>query len=302
MTPPLLTVALCTRNPRAAFLGETLAALRQQTLPVSSWELVVVDNASNPPLAVDLSWHPAARLVVEPVVGIARARAAAARAASAEIVVFVDDDNVLASGYLSAALRHLQAQPELGCFGGSLVPRFEQEPPAWTKPFWDYLAVKPLAADRVLSGTFDYPALPPTAGMVVRRTVLTQYAAVFASDPVRQRYLHSRCEDLDIGMLTAEAGLSVARFADMQLDHLMPASRLSENNLLRLWRDSLFSTPILEACHGRPAPAGKSLYSRIKHLARCWRLPRRERRFALAEVFARHAGGRIARRIPQRSL
>ena len=61
MSAPELSVILCTHNPRAAFLAETLAGLRAQTLPPERWELLVVDNASNQPLVPDLAWHPRAR-------------------------------------------------------------------------------------------------------------------------------------------------------------------------------------------------------------------------------------------------
>ena len=61
------SVVMCTHNPRPEILARTLAALRAQTAPLGRWELVIVDNASTPPVAgqVDLSWHPAARVVRE---------------------------------------------------------------------------------------------------------------------------------------------------------------------------------------------------------------------------------------------
>jgi len=54
-----LTVAVCTHNPRAAFLARTLAALRAQTLASERWELLLIDNASSPPVAPawPLIWH-----------------------------------------------------------------------------------------------------------------------------------------------------------------------------------------------------------------------------------------------------
>jgi len=55
---PFLSVVLCTHNPRQAVLDETLAALRRQkTLDRGGWELIIIDNASNPPLhgSIDLS-------------------------------------------------------------------------------------------------------------------------------------------------------------------------------------------------------------------------------------------------------
>ena len=67
-----LTVAVCTHNPKPAVLARTLAALRAQSLPTAYWELLLVDNDSTngAPAAADLAWHPHARRLHEPVLGI----------------------------------------------------------------------------------------------------------------------------------------------------------------------------------------------------------------------------------------
>jgi glycosyltransferase involved in cell wall biosynthesis len=44
-----LTVLLCSHNPRRDYLQRTLNSLRAQTPPEEEWELLLVDNASNPP-------------------------------------------------------------------------------------------------------------------------------------------------------------------------------------------------------------------------------------------------------------
>lgn len=64
----MLSVILCTHNPRPDYIQRVVAALRAQTLGVDQWELLVVDNASTVPVSslVDLSWHPHGRHVVEP--------------------------------------------------------------------------------------------------------------------------------------------------------------------------------------------------------------------------------------------
>ena len=41
-----LAIAICTHNPRRDFLERTVASLRDQTLPLTEWELLIVDNAS----------------------------------------------------------------------------------------------------------------------------------------------------------------------------------------------------------------------------------------------------------------
>ena len=97
-----LSVVICTHNPWRDYLERTLKALQGQTLPADGWELVVVDNASTPPLAnsLDLSWHSPSRIVSEPELGILPARVRGLSETIAPLILFVDDDNVLAPDYL----------------------------------------------------------------------------------------------------------------------------------------------------------------------------------------------------------
>ena len=95
MTPDI-SVVICSHNPKPAYIDRVLAALKAQTLPLVDWELLLVDNASEPPLAetIDLSWHPRARHILEPELGVVFARFRGLKESQGAISVFVDDDNV----------------------------------------------------------------------------------------------------------------------------------------------------------------------------------------------------------------
>src|SRR6186713_996026 len=97
-----LSVLIPTFNPAMEPLTRVVAALRVQTLPTTEWELIVVDNASRELLAprLDLSWHPAARIVREDRRGLTLARLAGFAEACGSIAILVDDDNVLEPDYL----------------------------------------------------------------------------------------------------------------------------------------------------------------------------------------------------------
>jgi glycosyltransferase involved in cell wall biosynthesis len=294
---PELTVAVCSHNPRADFLVRTLAALQAQNLGPERWELLLIDNASTPPLAAtwSLAWHPGARHIREPELGIAAARMRAMREARSGLLLFVYDDNLLAPDYAELALARATREPALGCFGGQLLPEFETPPPEWTRPWWNYLAIRPLATDRRATGPRDYAALPPTAGMVVRRRVWSHYLELCARDP---RHLSLGVwgtrrvggEDLDLALCAFDLGLDTGCFAELTLTHLMPPARLTEDYLVRLVEGIAFSGVVLESL--RPAPAGFT-DSRLGWLAglreevRAWRLPAREGRFYRAQLRGR---------------
>jgi glycosyltransferase involved in cell wall biosynthesis len=139
-----LSVVICTHNPRDDYLGRTLDALRQQRLPKSEWELVVIDNASNPPLAgrLDLSWHPDFRLILEPEPGVIMARICGIREARHKVIVFVDDDNALAPDYLENSLSIAHNFPMIGAWGGQQIPEFEAEPSPALADFLPFLALR----------------------------------------------------------------------------------------------------------------------------------------------------------------
>src|ERR1700757_663405 len=114
-----ISVLLCTHNPRPDYLGRVLTALRGQTLATKQWELLLIDNASEQPLAqtVDISWHPRGRHIRENELGLTAARLRGIRESSSELLVFVDDDNVLAPDFLAQAAAISARCPVLGVFG-----------------------------------------------------------------------------------------------------------------------------------------------------------------------------------------
>ncbi len=183
----MLSVILCAHNPREKLLRRTLEHLRQQTLPPEQWELLLIDNASDTDLALqyDLTWHPQGRHLREPVLGLTAARLAGIAAARYEILVFVDDDNLPAAGYLEQAARIAVQHPNLGVFGGKITGEFEQPPPAWLMPHISVLAVRDLERS-VWSNLYDWQTVALGAGLVIRAHIAKQYAQNTASNPLKK--------------------------------------------------------------------------------------------------------------------
>ena len=84
----MLSVVICTHNPRPAYFSKCLEALRSQTLPLG-WELVIVDNRSDTPLAdrMDLAWRPGARMIREETLGLTPARLRGIRESKGDLLV-----------------------------------------------------------------------------------------------------------------------------------------------------------------------------------------------------------------------
>jgi GT2 family glycosyltransferase len=294
-----LLVVICTHQPRRDHLDATLAALRAQTLPAAQWDLLIVDNASPDPLAawLDLAWHPTARVSREDRLGTAHARHHALRSAGeSQLVLFVDDDNVLAPDYLAQGLALAAAWPQLGCWGGQLLPRYEGPAPDWIGPYLKYLAVLPLTVDRWTNFADSYDSVPPSAGCFIRPVVVRRYLALIAADPRRLELgargaVPVRGEDTDLVLTALDLDLGVGRFTRLRLTHLIPPDRLTVDYVTRLIEGTVFGTGLLEYLrHGRsPRPAPSGRLTRALLCWRTWRLPEPRRALRHAELRGRAA-------------
>lgn len=238
-----LTAIICSHNPRPDYLDQTLAALqRQEPVGEGGWELIVVDNASHTPIQsmVDLSWHPHARVVSEERLGLSFARFRGFREANADLVVYIDDDNVLAPDYLRCAITAMVADPTLGAVGGKSIPRYETRPPAWFGALDLDLACRDLGDvarfaswSGVEESLREYPACAPIgAGMVIRRSAQAAYVAMAETDAERSNLGRKGSdlasgEDNDMIMTLLSLGWRVAYLPELRLEHLIPAKRLT---------------------------------------------------------------------------
>jgi glycosyltransferase involved in cell wall biosynthesis len=236
-----LSVILCTRNPREAYLKRTLAALQIQTLSKDRWEFIVVDNASDPALEprLDLSWHPRARILREEVPGATPARRCGFRAAGADLIIIVDDDNLLSPDYLEQALSLAASHPFLGAWGGAIDGEFEQPPAEWLLPHLELLAVRPAEREMWSNLYGSWVSTPIGAGMCLRRQVVDAYLASLASQPGRMILGRAgssmvSSEDIDIAYHAIDLGMGCGRFLALRLTHLIPKERCDRAYILRL--------------------------------------------------------------------
>lgn len=265
-----VSVILCTRNPRRAVLHRVLSSLAAQTLPKDRWELIVVDNASEPPLVLGaVAGLSNLRTVVESATGLTAARIRGIGEARGELVVFVDDDNLLDVDYLEKAVGIAEEYPRIGAFGGRISPEFEGEEPEWLRPFRSHLALADFARDEWSNVTGERAVLPCGAGLCMRLPLARQWAERAAADPRRLALGRSgartlACEDTDMVLSCADAGWGTGRFTALHLTHVIPAVRLAFDYQRRLAADIGYSYGRLlairgEATRGRRAIAAAKM-------------------------------------------
>lgn len=258
-----IDICICTHNPRFDVLARAIKSIcNQQEAEGYTLSILVVDNASSPAITesifegVGVSTI-ATRLIREPLPGIARARVAAAKATSAEWILFVDDDNELSPDYISNGISIIKNYPQLGCFGGKLLLPQTIYPPAWLKPFFGFLGIKNYGEERIecLSEKWG-PWEPPTAGAFVHRDVLQEYLR--RSTKLKDFFLVGerpgkllRCEDSIIMRSAYLTGRSNAYEPGLVLWHHLNPGRFRFFYIMRLMYGYGISNVIVDAiCKG----------------------------------------------------
>jgi glycosyltransferase involved in cell wall biosynthesis len=286
-----LSVIICCHNPRIDYLARVLEALKAQTFSTDNWELLVVDNASESLVAAshNISWHPNARHVREENLGLTCARLRGIAESSAELVMFVDDDNVLGTDYLATAIWLLQNHPWLGAIGGQILPEYEVPPPEWLGRYERLLAIRYLKRARWSNAVDDWDSQPWGAGMVVRRSVCEIYVKNL-SKGFDRRALDRRgtrltsAGDIDLILGCLDVGLGFGTFPELVVTHLISARRMTQEYVVKLTRALVTSNLMLSHLRGEPIQLSErpSLYTHLRGFYHFLKRSSVDRRYAAA--------------------
>jgi GT2 family glycosyltransferase len=236
------SVCICTYN-GAARIGMVIEALAIQTQPKESWEVLVIDNASNDGIGVVADRFikeklgGCGRVVREEQPGLSFARARAVREVRGEIICFLDDDNIPAPDFVAAARQAFAERPRAGVIGGKVLPRWETNP----TPLAEAVAPFALAICDLGESAQRYDAVGGGivgAGLCVRRKVLRN---IFASSALANMVTDRKGAnlisggDLAISIAARQTGWECWYIPTLQIEHILPASRMKKDYLFRLY-------------------------------------------------------------------
>ena len=132
----MISAIICTYN-REKYITECLEHLRI-ACQNKMLEVLVVDNNSTDSSASlikgYLDSHPdfPGRYILETKQGLSHARNRGIKEAKGDILVFLDDDSMVAPDYLEQLLKAMDSHPDAGAFGGRITPLFEDgKTPRW---------------------------------------------------------------------------------------------------------------------------------------------------------------------------
>jgi glucosyl-dolichyl phosphate glucuronosyltransferase len=167
-----VTVAICTWN-RANLLDAALTSLAKAAIPDGvTWDVIVANNNSTDHTEDVLDKQagriPLTRMFISQQ-GKSYALNKVVERLEGDLVLWTDDDVVVAENWITSYVDAANRWPEAAFFGGRIIPRFLGEEPGWLRPAW-----------RVVSGVFgarelgdepfafDHKRLPFGANMAVR--------------------------------------------------------------------------------------------------------------------------------------
>jgi hypothetical protein len=187
------------------------------------------------------------------------------------VLIFVDDDNVLAPDYLLLASTILCRFPFLGAVGaGALEPEFEIPIPPELASRLYTLAVRTVSSILWSNNIEDFRCFPWGAGLCVTREVATKYVHLieqFNATGVIDRQgkrLFSGGDDV-FSWAAIAVGQGFGVFPGLRVTHLISAERLTQEYFLRWCRDHTYSHGVLMYLRTglKPQRAGMTWYARL---------------------------------------
>ena len=249
---PAISVCICTHG-RPHYLVKCLDGLREQTVGLDGFELVIVDSGSpadaSAAIAAIAAKLPNARLVRLDQAGVSIARNAGARTASGDYIAYIDDDAIPAADWVEQirrVIREEECPPAV--LGGRVLPLWEHPLPSW----WpDSLLGVLSIIDVEGRGEFRTPDLPPgtapwAVNMIVDRAAMLELGG-FNEKLGRLGDLLLSDEDVHLAWRLQDSGRSARYDSRIVVRHNIQANRLSPEWLVTRLYWQGFSTALTRA-------------------------------------------------------
>jgi glycosyltransferase involved in cell wall biosynthesis len=220
---------------RSAYLRDVIHSLQNQNTPSHHYEIIVVDNSSGdetPQIVREIAYKDSrVRYLREERVGLHFARHTGAKNAEGDILVYVDDDIITDSNWLSELTRPYEDET-VACVGGKVLPRWESIPPSWIS------SVRPCYFSLLDWGDgikeLKWPQDIYGCNFSIRKSILFK-AGGFNPDAFGERQLIWYRGDGETGLLRKIHALGYKVFYNSRalVRHRIPASRLTVEYIKR---------------------------------------------------------------------
>ena len=226
---PQISIVIPTYR-RQAWLAALLQALAAQraTLPAArqgAVEVLVVDNCPEGSARDTVIEAPGLRYLREAAKGVANARNAGVAAARGRHVLFIDDDEIPAPGWLAAFLALADSGAEAAF--GPIEPRYEAPPPADLAPILDRLFSRRMAA----ADGADISGLRAYLGS--GNSMFDRARCLSGPEPFDPRFNGGGEDVWLLRRLVEDEGVILRWCAGGRVEEIVPADRMTEAFLRR---------------------------------------------------------------------
>lgn len=234
-----ITVAIPTYN-GARRLPEVFHQLERQAQDEAvTWEILVIDNNSTDGIKDVIVQHQKTmsqlRWCQESKQGAGFARHCAFREARGELVAFLDDDTIPDAHWVSAVAQFAKTHPQAGAYGSRVHADYAVPPPPNFARIAAFLAITERGNQPLLYSK-NSRLLPPSAGLVVRKSVWQQYVPeeMILSGRTEGNMLTG--EDLEMLCYIQTSPWEIWYNPAMEITHKIPAARLNRTYLIPFMR------------------------------------------------------------------
>lgn len=234
----MLSVIVCTYN-RDKYIYNLLQSIAKNTLSVEKYELIVVNNNSSDKTEEEcnrffkdypkINFH----YFIEQNQGLSYARNRGIKESNGDVVVFVDDDALVNTEFLSTYVDFFEKNLDVQGAGGRIVAKYEcGEEPFWISYYTRMLITgcKDLGAAIRAFPKSDYPG---GGNAAFRKSVFDQIG-YFNVNLGRKGTSLIGAEEKDLYDKMAKLGMKIFYLPTAVLYHLIPDSKLTKEYFDRL--------------------------------------------------------------------
>ena len=234
---PEISVIICSYN-RARYIREALESLYRQDADKSTYEVIVVDNNSiddtDEVCHTFLNNHQdlKAQYLKEAQQGSSFARNRGAYVAKGSILVFMDDDAVAESDFISGYIKLFKEIPDAVGAGGRIIPRYIPDEPTWMSYYVSSLV-----------GNFDYSPVqcmfkqgkyPLESNMAVRADAFKRISGFNTDLPGVKGTLRIGGEGKDFFYRLTADGSNIIYDPAIRVMHVVETAKLTRQYMYRV--------------------------------------------------------------------
>lgn len=267
-----LSVIIPTRN-RCKLLGDALESIKNQSLSIESFEVIVVDNGSKDDTKCVVESYKDSltnlryEFVSEP--GLHEGRHAGLAASRGDILIYVDDDIEAFPQWLET-YTDVFSDKSVAMAGGNNIPKFLVEPPQWLLALWERSLSdegRSLSALSLLERFGDRRKFSPHlvwgCNFAIRKSILLECGG-FHPDGVPKELIRYRGDgETSVSQYIVDQGLTCIFDPEASVYHKVTADRMTH----KYFRDRGYAQGISDSFtalrNGGAIPRSKSFPMRV---------------------------------------